>query len=118
MRRASYFKPMGTRPHYVPKHATRSDGMKKILALALIAGMFMPLVGTGAQEKKGKTPEERFKAMDTNNDGKLSKEEFVARFKDDAEKKGKAEMQFGRIDKNNDGFLSLDEYREGTMKKK
>ena len=50
--------------------------MKKILALALIAGMFMPLM-TGAQEKKGnKSPEERFKLLDTNSDGKLSKEDF------------------------------------------
>jgi Ca2+-binding EF-hand superfamily protein len=92
--------------------------MKRILALTLIAGMFLPLVGTGAQEKKGKSPEEQFKALDTNNDGKLSKEEFVARVKDDAEKKAKAEMRFSRIDKNNDNFLSLEEYKEGSMKKK
>jgi len=91
--------------------------MKKILAIALIAGMFMPLM-TGAQEKKGKTPEEQFKALDTNSDGKLSKEEFVARVKDDAEKKSKAEARFGRMDKNNDMFLSLEEYKEGSMKKK
>ena len=91
--------------------------MKKLLALALVAGMFMPLV-TGAQEKKGKSPEEQFKAMDTNNDNKLSKDEFIARVKDDAEKKAKAEMRFSRIDKNNDGFLSLEEYKEGSMKKK
>ena len=90
--------------------------MKKILALALIAGMFMPLM-TGAQEKKGKSPEERFKALDANNDGKLSKDEFLAQYKDDAEKKGKAEMRFPRMDTNNDGFLSLEEYKEGTMKK-
>jgi len=92
--------------------------MKRILALTLIAGMFMPLVGTGAQEKKGKSPEEQFAALDTNKDNKLSKEEFVARVKDDAEKKAKAEMRFSRIDKNNDGFLSLEEYKEGSMKKK
>jgi len=91
--------------------------MKKLLALALIAGMFMPLM-SGAQEKKGKSPEEQFKALDSNNDGKLSKEEFVARVKDDAEKKGKAEMRFGRMDTNNDGFVSLEEYKEGSMKKK
>ena len=91
--------------------------MKKILTLALIAGMFMPLL-TGAQEKKGKSPEEQFKAMDTNSDNKLSKEEFVARVKDDAEKKGKMEMRFSRMDKNNDGFLSLEEFKEGSMKKK
>ena len=92
--------------------------MKKILALTLVAGMFMPVLMTGAQEKKGKSPEEQFKAYDTDNDGKVSKGEFVARVKDDAEKKGKAEMRFSRMDKNNDGFLSLEEYKEGSMKKK
>ncbi len=91
--------------------------MKKILALALIAGMFMPLL-SGAQEKKGKSPEEQFKLLDTNSDGKLSKEEFVARVKDDAEKKAKAEQRFSRIDKNSDNFVSLEEFKEGMMKKK
>ena len=91
--------------------------MKKILALALIAGMFMPLL-SGAQEKKGKSPEEQFKALDTNNDSKLSKEEFIARVKDDAEKKGKAEQRFSRMDTNNDSFLSLEEFKAGSMKKK
>jgi Ca2+-binding EF-hand superfamily protein len=91
--------------------------MKKILTLALVAGMFMPLL-TGAQEKKGKSPEEQFKALDTNNDNKLSKDEFVARVKDDAEKKGKAEMRFSRMDTNNDGALSLEEFKAGSMKKK
>jgi len=91
--------------------------MKKLLALALIAGMFMPLL-SGAQEKKGKSPEEQFKALDTNSDGKLSKDEFIARVKDDAEKKAKAEQRFSRIDKNNDNFVSLEEFKEGMMKKK
>ena len=92
--------------------------MKKILVAALVFGLFMPLLSGGAQDKKGKSPEEQFKLLDTNNDGKLSKEEYVARFKDDAEKKSKAEMRFSRIDKNGDGFLSLEEYKEGSMKKK
>jgi Ca2+-binding EF-hand superfamily protein len=90
--------------------------MKKILALALIAGMFMPMLTAQAQ-KGNKSPEERFKLLDTNSDGKLSKEEFIARVKDDADKKGKMEKQFTRLDKNGDGFVSLEEYKEGTMKK-
>jgi len=92
--------------------------MKKILTALLVCGMFMPLVvGVSAQEKKGKSPEEQFKALDKNNDGKLDKAEFVARITD-PEKKTKAETRFSRIDKNGDGFLSLEEYKEGTMKKK
>jgi Ca2+-binding EF-hand superfamily protein len=93
--------------------------MKKILAVAAAFVICVPFMtaGTGAQEKKGKTPEEQFKALDTNNDGKLSKEEYVARITD-TEKKAKAETRFGRIDRNSDGFLSLEEYKEGQMKKK
>ena len=91
--------------------------MKKILAFALIAGMFMPLVGTGAQEKKGKSPEERFAALDKNGDKKLSKDEFVAPY--EGEKKDKAATRFGTWDKDKDGFLSLEEYKAGLeMQKK
>jgi Ca2+-binding EF-hand superfamily protein len=89
--------------------------MKKILAIALVAGMLLPIMG-GAQEKKGKSPEEQFKALDANNDGKLSKEEFLSRTADD--KKDKRGQAFTRMDKNNDNFLSLEEYKEGAMKKK
>jgi len=90
--------------------------MKKILAIALIAGMFMPLM-TGAQEKKGKSPEEQFKALDTNSDGKVSKDEFLARV--DAEKKDRRGQVFDRWDKDSDKHLSLDEYKAGLeMQKK
>jgi hypothetical protein len=89
--------------------------MKKVLAVALVLGMFMPILG-GAQEKKGKPPEEQFKALDANNDGKLTKDEFLARTADD--KKDKRGQAFTRMDKNNDGTLSLEEYKEGAQKKK
>ena len=89
--------------------------MKKILAIALVAGLFMPLM-TGAQEKKGKTAEERFTALDKNNDKKLSKEEFLATVAE--EKKGKAGDRFDMGDKNKDGFLSIEEYKEIPMGKK
>ena len=90
--------------------------MKRLMALAMIAGMFMPLMGTGAQEKKGKTPEERFALLDKNGDKKLSKEEFLAPL--DAEKKDKAGTRFDMGDKDKDGFLSLEEYKEMPMGKK
>jgi Ca2+-binding EF-hand superfamily protein len=89
--------------------------MKKILAVALVFGMFMPLM-TGAQEKKGKTAEERFAALDRNNDKKLSKEEYLAPLADD--KKDRGTTRFEMADKNKDGFLSLEEYREIPTKKK
>jgi Ca2+-binding EF-hand superfamily protein len=90
--------------------------MKKILAVALVFSMFMPLMTGGAQEKKGKTPEERFAALDKNNDKKLSKEEYLAQYTDET-KKEKAGTRFDRMDKNGDKSLSLEEYKEGTMKK-
>jgi Ca2+-binding EF-hand superfamily protein len=90
--------------------------LKKFCLVAVAAAMMLPVLGT-AQEKKGKTAEERFAALDKNSDKKLSKEEFVATITD-AEKKTKAEARFGTIDKDKDGFLSLAEYTEGTMKKK
>lgn len=92
--------------------------MKKILTALVICGLFLPLVfgpGAGAQEKKGKSPEEQFKALDANSDMKLSKEEFLARTADD--KKDKRGQAFDRMDKNGDKFLSLEEYKEGAMKK-
>jgi len=88
--------------------------MKKILALALIAGMFMPMLT--AQAQKGKSPEERFAALDKNGDKKLSKEEYLAPL--DADKKDKAGTRFDMGDKDKDGFLSLEEYKELPMGKK
>lgn len=90
--------------------------MKKILAFTLVAGMFLPVLMTGAQEKKGKSPEERFAALDKNSDKKLSKEEYLAPL--DAEKKDKGGNRFDMGDKNKDGFLSLEEYKELPMGKK
>ena len=90
--------------------------MKKILAIALVAGMFMPLMSGGAQEKKGKTPEERFAALDKNNDKKLSEEEYLAPLADEKKEKGKS--RFATADKNSDKFLSLEEYKEIPQGKK
>lgn len=91
--------------------------MKKFFVVAVAAGLLLPVLGT-AQEKKGKTPEERFAALDKNSDKKLSKEEYLASAGGDADKKSKAETRFAAMDKDKDGSLSLEEFKEGSMKKK
>ena len=88
--------------------------MKKILIMIVAVGLCSPLFLSGsmsAQEKKGKTPEERFAALDKNNDKKLSKEEFVSATADD--KKEKKGQVFTQWDKDKDGFISLEEFKDG-----
>ena len=86
--------------------------MKKFLALVMAAGVCMPVM---AQEKKDKTPEEQFAAMDKNGDKKLSKEEYVGAA--EGEKKTKKEDRFKALDKNNDGSIDLEEFKAGQKKK-
>ena len=85
--------------------------MKNVFVFALMAGLGLPLV-IGAQEKKLKSPEERFAALDKNGDKKLTKPEYVAPFTDDA-KKQKAGTRFESLDNDKDGFLSLYEFKAG-----
>ncbi|MBI5686217.1 MAG: EF-hand domain-containing protein [Verrucomicrobia bacterium] len=88
-----------------------------ISALTVIAVCCM--VATGAEEKKKggdkpkANPEAVFKKMDANGDGKLSKDEFMAKQKDAA----KGEAAFKAKDKDCDGNLSLDEFKTGPAKK-
>lgn len=86
--------------------------MKKFLALVVAAGMIMPAM-VGAQEKK--TPEEQFKALDKNSDGKLDLAEYLGN--SEGEKKTKKEERFKTLDKNGDKFVDLEEYKAGQKKK-
>ncbi|WP_425614150.1 EF-hand domain-containing protein [Anatilimnocola sp. NA78] len=83
--------------------------MKKLLALLVVFGLCAPVM---AQEKKAE-PAEQFKKLDTNSDGKLTKEEFLGKRK--GEKATKAEETFKKKDKDGDGSLTLEEF---TGKKK
>ena len=71
-----------------------------------------------ADKKKGKRdPQAIFKRLDSNNDGKLSKEEFSKFGKGD--NATKADKFFGKLDTNSDGSLSADELKKiGERKKK
>jgi hypothetical protein len=88
------------------------------LLTVAVACMFAVNAYAGEKKKEGKgkrmSAEERFKAMDTNNDEKLSPEEFVAGNK--RVSKEEAEKLFKAWDTDGNGFLSLDEYKKGREK--
>jgi Ca2+-binding EF-hand superfamily protein len=87
------------------------------LALLAIAGLSMAAEDGKKKPEGGKpkmNPEEMFKKLDKDSNGKVSKEEFLASpgAKKDA---AKAEERFGKMDKDKNGSLSLEEL---TPKKK
>jgi EF hand domain-containing protein len=91
--------------------------MKKVI-LILCAIAFCGAVTLKAEDAPAKpkaTKEEQFKKADTNGDGTLSEDEFVAAFgKKDAEK---AKTRFKKLNKAGDGKLTLEEFTAGGKKK-
>jgi len=83
--------------------------MKYSILLALGLALSLPLYAGNkhnGQAKAKRTPEQVFNKKDTNHDGFLSKEEFMAKRKNQA----RAEKAFNRKDTNHDGKLSLGEF--------
>ena len=87
------------------------------LAHPVLADEAAPAKPPGAGEKH--SPADYFKKLDTNGDGFLSKEEFLARAEkapDPAKAKTRLEERFTQIDTNKDGKVSLEEFVAGAPK--
>ncbi len=83
-----------------------------LTAGCLLAGFIATAPEIGAQPKFD--PEQSFRRADSNNDGKISRDEWK-KFVENAPKfkvnpKG-GDFIFNRLDSNNDGYLTLDEYK-------
>ncbi len=94
--------------------------MFKSVVCCVVAGTFLLAVATTAkaadEKKPAKGPEARFAKLDTDKDGKLSKDEFTAPAKEDA--KEKSAKRFSKIDTDGDGYVSLEEFKAAIAKQK
>lgn len=91
--------------------------MKKLFSAALLGAFAFGVVSGPAlyaADKPKPSVEDRFKKLDADSNGKVTKEEFVAKAK--AERKDQAEKRFGRLDKDSDGNLTLEEFKAGQKK--
>lgn len=89
--------------------------MKRVFSTVLIVGLLLGVSGLAfAQDEKA--PPERsaqgFKAMDANGDGKLTKEEYLDRARQLAEKR------WAKLDVNKRGFITVEDLQAARDKRK
>jgi Ca2+-binding EF-hand superfamily protein len=94
--------------------------MLRVLGTAIGTAVFCAMT-VGAiraddpQQKPGRDPGKLFKKLDTNNDGKLSKEEFLKLGERAQGRRQQAlEKIFNRLDANHDGSLTPEEFKKFT----
>jgi len=103
--------------------------MFRLIAVLSVVGLFSASPAFADDKPKGDKakgkpdPEAMFKRLDSNGDGKISKEEF-AKFaeimREKVKEKGKGKNAngkgvdaiFSRLDTNGDGYLSLEEFKK------
>jgi len=83
-----------------------------VVALLATIGIGYGVQAFGGQAEAKKPAREKYVKADTNQDGKLSLEEFKAAFPD-----GKVEKRFATADKDKDGFLTPAELKAARGKK-
>jgi len=97
--------------------------MRQLLCTLIVAGFALglaaPALAADEKPKEGKkrerpNPEAFFKQKDTNEDGKLSKEEFLAGVPED--KAEKAAARFAKIDGDSDGYITVAEFKAAMRK--
>jgi Ca2+-binding EF-hand superfamily protein len=94
--------------------------MRKLSMLVILTGVVILVIGINyswSQSKKNAPSDENyvqawFNEVDTNGDGKISRDEHMKH----AEKR--AEDRFTQMDTNKDGFISKDEFQKGMPKKR
>ena len=99
--------------------------MTRLAGVCLVLLAFFTLVFSTAcgDDKKEKEIDAIFRKLDTNNDGKLTRDEFLKmaeRFRDQEKARTHLEKTFNKLDPNNRG-LTRDQFRtlvETSMKKK
>lgn len=75
-----------------------------LFATLCITGLALPVHSAAAQNSAANdTPKHTFNSIDTDKDGRISRNEFAAAHSGKSEK-------FSSIDRNGDGFISKDEF--------